>query len=134
MDQSAWRRQFQEAFKAGGRVLDGGAGSGRDLAALVELGFEAFGTEPAAAMREVALKAYPHLAGRIYPHGLPLPEEADLGGSYDGVICSAVFQHLPEAERFNAAFSLKRLLRENGRLWISVPGDRHRLREQAGRA
>ena len=35
--QTAWRQLFQEAFLAGGRVLDVGAGSGRDLALLLSL-------------------------------------------------------------------------------------------------
>jgi hypothetical protein len=56
-----------------------------------------------------------------------LPEGADLGGKFDGLVCSAVFQHVPEVDRLNAAFSFKRLLCERGRLWISVPGERSDL-------
>ena len=59
------------------------------------------------------------MQGRLFGFGLPLPEDADLGGQFD------------------AAFSLKRLLRERGRLWISVPGARPELdaesRDETGR-
>ena len=137
VNQGAWRQMFAEAFPAGARILDVGAGSGRDLALLLEMGFDASGTEPVAAMRDEALKAYPQLAGKLFDYGLPLPEEADVSGPFDGMICSAVFQHVPELERFNAALSFKRLLREKGRLWISVPGERLDLdgehRDPAGR-
>ncbi len=137
VDQSAWRRHFQEAFPAGGRVLDVGAGSGRDLAQLLALGFDAYGAEPAEGMRAEALRAFPQLEGRILPFGLPLPEDADTGGPFDGVVCSAVLMHVPEAELFDAAFSFKRVLRERGKLWISVPGPRPGLnsenRDETGR-
>ena len=136
-NQNAWRRQFQEAFQAGARVLDVGAGSGRDLALLLSMGFDAYGTEPTAGMRTEAIRAFPQLGGRIFSFGLPLPEDADIGGTYDGVVCSAVLMHVPEAELSDAAFSLKRVLREKGKLWISVPGHRPGLnaehRDETGR-
>jgi SAM-dependent methyltransferase len=124
---NTWRQQFKESFPAGGRVLDVGSGSGRDLAALVEMGFDAHGCEPSEGMRRECAEKFPHLAGRLFPFALPLPEEAEIGGQYDGVVCSAVFMHVPEAERFDAAFSLRRVLKEKGRLWISVVGPRSDL-------
>jgi len=75
-------------------------------------------------MRAEAVRMFPQLQGRLLPFGLPLPENADTVGPFDGVVCSAVLMHVPEAELFDAAFSLNRLLRENGRLWISVIGQR----------
>jgi SAM-dependent methyltransferase len=137
VDQSAWRRQFQDAFSPGGRVLYVGAGSGRDLALLLSLGFDAYGLEPAAGMRAEAVRAFPQVEGRIFPLGLPLPEDADVGAPFDAVVCSAVLMHVPEAEQFNAVFSLKRVLREKGKLWMSVPGARPGLdaanRDETGR-
>lgn len=66
-----WRQQFTEAFPAGCRVLDVGVGSGRDLALLLSLGYDAHGCEPSAGMREQAAKAYPQLAARLQAHALP---------------------------------------------------------------
>jgi SAM-dependent methyltransferase len=117
----SWRQQFTDAFPAGCRVLDVGAGSGRDLALLLSLGYDAHGCEPSAGMREEAVRAYPQLAGLLSAHALPFPEDADLGGAYDAVVCSAVFMHAPEAEAFDAAFSLRRVLREKGRLLVALP-------------
>ena len=107
------------------------------MALLLSLGFEAHGTEPTAGMRAVAVRAFPQLAGRIFPFGLPLPEDAEVGGKYDGLVCSAVLMHLPEAELFDAACSLRRILRDKGRLWIAIPGPRPGLsaehRDETGR-
>jgi 2-polyprenyl-3-methyl-5-hydroxy-6-metoxy-1,4-benzoquinol methylase len=46
VDQTVWRQQFQASIQTGGRVLDVGAGSGRNLSSLLSLGFDAYGTEP----------------------------------------------------------------------------------------
>lgn len=75
-------------------------------------------------MRSEAVGAFPKLEGRILPQGLPLPEDADLGGPYHAVLCSAVLMHVPEAELFDSAFSLKRVLSEKGKLWISLPAEK----------
>ena len=37
---------FAAAFSKGGRILDIGCGSGRDLAVLHKLGFECYGVDP----------------------------------------------------------------------------------------
>ena len=60
-------RFFGVAFPAGSRVLDIGAGSGRDLVELLALGYEAFGVEPVETMAAQAVEHHPHLAGRIAP-------------------------------------------------------------------
>lgn len=113
-------RYFAAAFVTGSRVLDVGAGSGRDLAALAAAGCEAFGVEPTAGLREAAIHAHPELAGRIAAGALPQLGEP-FGGAFDGVLCSAVLMHLPESDLFDAAFALRRVLRPNGRLLLSLP-------------
>ena len=136
-DPELWRRRFLAAFPQGGRILDVGCGSGRDLALLLELGFEALGTEPSAGMRVAAMKAYPRLAGRILDFGLPLPKPADFGGAFDGIVCSAVLMHVPAPELSAALTSLRRALRPGGRLWVTIPGPRPGLdaegRDDGGR-
>ena len=102
------------------------------MAVLLSLGFDAYGLEPSAAMQAEALRSYPELSGRLFPFGLALSDELDLGGPFDGILCSAVLMHVPEEELFSCAFTLKRLLRQGERLWNSVPLDLLLLFERLG--
>ena len=114
---------FAMAFPPGSRVLDVGCGSGRDAARLLDHGYEAFGIEPSSSLRAAALAAHPGLAGRI-GHGA-LPDICqDFGGEFDGVLCSAVLMHVPDAELLDAALALRKLLKPHGRLLLSLPASR----------
>jgi SAM-dependent methyltransferase len=120
---SSVARYFPVAFLAGSRVLDVGAGSGRDLAALLAAGFDGHGVEPTDEFRQVALQTHPELAGRLIAGALPDLGEP-FGGQFDGALCSAVLMHLPEADLFDAALALRKVLKPHGRLLLSVPSAR----------
>lgn len=113
-------RFFGVAFPAGSRVLDIGAGSGRDLVELLALGYEAFGVEPVEAMAAQAVEHHPHLAGRIASGALP-GVGTPFGGQFAGVLCSAVLMHVPDSDLFDTVFALRQLLCAHGRLLISLP-------------
>lgn len=105
---------FEAALRPGARVLDVGTGSGRDLAALQELGFEVFGVEPNAAMRATALRLRPGLAGRLMEASLPdlgRPFSHQQPDGFDAVACSAVLMHISPAELPLALRSLVQQLR-----------------------
>ena len=63
--QSSIFRYVAASFVQGSRILDIGAGSGRDLAALAASGFEAYGVEPVPELLAEAAARHPGLAGRI---------------------------------------------------------------------
>jgi SAM-dependent methyltransferase len=127
---SAMLATVQATLPPGTCVLDVGAGAGRDMAAMLNLGLEAFGVEPCAAMRASALRMHPVLAGRLRDAMLP-----DLGQpfadlrpqGFDAVVCSAVLMHVMPTDLPRALASLAAQLRspaegaELPMLLISVP-------------
>ena len=121
--QSPLASSFARIFPPGGRILDIGCGSGRDLAELRRQGYEPFGVDATPELVELAQQAHPELAGKVQHGALP-----DLGmpfdGEFDGVLCSAVLMHIDTADLLNAALAIKACLKVNGRLLISIP--RHR--------
>jgi SAM-dependent methyltransferase len=120
--QSGVSKYFPVAFAAGGRILDVGAGSGRDMAELARQGYQVYGLEPSAAMRAAAVQAHPELSERLVAAALPaIGEPFGAGFLFDGVLCSAVLMHVPDAELFDAVFALRKQLRPNGRLLLSLP-------------
>jgi SAM-dependent methyltransferase len=112
-----------------GRLLDIGCGSGRDMAAFMEEGFEVMGVEPVAAFREEAIRSYPQLNGKILQGALPdsLPREL---GTFDVVHVSAVLMHLQREELFNAVFTIRELLKPRGWAHLSFCPDRTAVDEQ----
>ena len=114
---------FPSAFTPGGRVLDIGCGSGRDLAELHKLGFQPFGLDGTLELVDLAQKLHPDLKGRVVQGLLP-DFDIPFGGDFDGIVCCAVLMHIDSTELFNAALAIKRCLKLNGRLLISVPNRR----------
>lgn len=109
------------------RALDVGAGTGRDAHALARRGYEVVAVEPVRELRDVAQELNPHERVRWVQDALP-----DLGrleGAFDLVLLSAVWMHLPLAERRPAMRRLAELLAPGGLLAISLrrgepPADR----------
>ena len=114
---SAMLPHIEREIPRGAAVLDVGAGSGRDMAAMLELGFDAFGVEPNDAMRNSALARHPMLRGRLRSAALPeltLPFEDLQPEGFDAVVCGAVLMHLGPQELPAALQAMVRQLRSNG--------------------
>jgi SAM-dependent methyltransferase len=99
------------------RVLDVGAGSGRDAAWLAGLGHAVTALEPAAPLRAAGAARHPGLDWRDGG----LPSLAVLGDeTFDVVLANAVWHHLDPAERDAALVRLAGVVRPGGRLMLSL--------------
>ena len=137
---SAMLPHIEREIQQGAAVLDVGVGSGRDMAAMLEFGLDAFGVEPNEAMRNSALARHPALLGRLRSAALPelgLPFEDLRPEGFDAVVCSAVLMHLDSQELPAALQAMVRQLRAPGsaatlllalpemdRTWLKLDRDR----------
>ncbi len=117
---SAISKHFASAFAPGARVLDVGCGMGRDLAVLLETGFDAYGVEPHGAMRARAIERHPNLAGRIAAASLPQIGQP-FGGGFDAIVCSAVLMHLPAGALPASLAALSAMLVPRARVLMAIP-------------
>ena len=102
-------------------VLDVGAGSGRDAAWFAARGDEVVAVEPSAAMRETAMRLHPSPRIRWIDDRLPgLDACHRLGTGFDVILVSAVWMHVPPADRERAFRKLVTLLRPGGLLALSL--------------
>ncbi len=120
---SGVEKYFKMAFPPGSEILDIGSGSGRDMSILINEQYEAYGIEPSSNLRMLAAVQSPQLQGRIYAGALP-DLATQIGRKFDGVLCAAVFQHIPQEQQFDAAFDIRNILKPNGRLLLSFPKER----------
>ena len=104
-----------------GRVLDIGAGTGRDAAALAEMGHSVTAVEPTAEFRIGAQDRHP--SPRIEWRDDSLPDLKSLAGSagaFDLILSSAVWMHLDEGQRRRAMPNVARLIRPGGVLLLNL--------------
>jgi SAM-dependent methyltransferase len=95
------------------RVLDIGAGTGRDAAAFAAMGHAVVAVEPTAELRARAAALHP--SPRIEWLDDGLPDLARLAGwNFDVVMLTAVWMHLDEGQRRRAMPRVARLVRGGG--------------------
>ena len=105
---------------AGDKVLDVGAGSGRDARWMQQQGCEVIAVEPSNALRELGAE-YTGVEVTWINDTLPaLSRTENLGMRFDLILVSAVWMHLPSSYRERAFRKLSNLLAPNGRLIISL--------------
>lgn len=105
----------------GATVLDVGAGSGRDAAWFAARGYEVVAVEPSGSMRSEAMRLHPAANIRWLDDSLPdLSRVRRLGLTYDLIVLSAVWMHVPEHLRERCLRKLTTLLAPNGRIAISL--------------
>lgn len=115
---SDWKALLQNA-KAG-TALEVGAGSGRDANWLAEQGWKVIAIEPADELRNLA-QANSHNSVTWCNASLPaltaLPQQPT---TYDLILLSAVWMHLPKGERPAALKRLAKLLSESGTMYMTL--------------
>lgn len=100
-------------------VLDVGAGTGRDAAALAALGHSVVAAEPTPELRLIGEELHRDSGVRWVSDALP--ELPSLGaGRFDLVLLTAVWMHLAPAERPPAMATLARLAAPGGRVVLSL--------------
>ena len=117
-DMLDWLEDFLPA--EGGRILDVGAGSGRDAAWLANRGHQVVAVEPSPAMRVEASKHHSSLNIQWEDERLPDMPRASGQGPYDLILLSAVWMHVAKAQRKRAFRKLVNLLTADGTLAITL--------------
>ncbi len=103
------------------RVLDIGAGTGRDAAAFAAMGHAVVAVEPTAELRARAAALHPSPRIEWLDDGLPdLARLAGRGGGFDVVMLTAVWMHLDEGQRRRAMPRVARSVRGGGAAVFSL--------------
>jgi 2-polyprenyl-3-methyl-5-hydroxy-6-metoxy-1,4-benzoquinol methylase len=103
------------------RVLDIGAGTGRDAAGFAATGHTVLAVEPTAALRTRAMKL--HASPRIEWLDDSLPELSVVSGRaemFDVVMLTAVWMHLDDQQRRRAMVRVAALVRPGGVMTLSL--------------
>jgi len=116
--------------KGSATILDIGAGSGRDAAWLSAKGYDVVAVEPSASMRDAGAAIHAQVPIRWIDDRLPaLATVSKSGLSFDLILLSAVWMHLPPGDRPRAFRKIINLLKPGGLLAIILrdgPADRAR--------
>lgn len=103
------------------RVLDIGAGTGRDAAGLARLGHAVVAAEPTAEMRAHGQRLHADAAIEWVDDSLPdLPVLRASGRQFDLIMLTAVWMHLDEQERSAAMASLAALAAPGAAIVMSL--------------
>jgi SAM-dependent methyltransferase len=98
-------------------ILDIGAGTGRDAAWLAGKGHDVIAVEPVPAMMQEGMRRRPNPRFRWIDDRLPsLDRISRLGISFDLILLSAVWMHVPPTERSRAFRKTIQLLKPGGKI------------------
>ncbi|WP_196764436.1 class I SAM-dependent methyltransferase [Pseudomonas fluorescens] len=114
IDMSEQWKSFESMLPPGGRVLDLGCGTGRDIKHFLEMGFIVEGLEPSLAMANCArLKT----GAKIFDLAA---EQIAFVEEYDGIWACASLMHLCKPAFFDTLPKIVRSLKTGGHLYFSL--------------
>ena len=103
------------------RILDIGAGTGRDAAAFAAMGHSVVAVEPTAALRNGAQRLHPSPHISWLDDSLPdLERLRARAETFDFVAMTAVWMHLDETQRRRAMPNVAALIAPNGKLVMTL--------------
>jgi SAM-dependent methyltransferase len=103
------------------RILDIGAGTGRDAAGFAALGHSVLAVEPTEALRTRAMALHPSPSIEWMDDSLPdLARVLARGDTFDAVMLTAVWMHLDERQRQRAMPNVASLVRPGGVMAMSL--------------
>ncbi len=106
---------LKKFFNLNGDTADIGCGNGRDANWLSQNGCKVFGFDYSDNLLEIASQNYPHIQ---FSKAI-LPELNQINNQFDNVLCETVIMHLSKEQIIPAIQNLKRILRNNGILYLS---------------
>jgi SAM-dependent methyltransferase len=124
-DDIAFAEKFADVLHlmpaAPARILDIGAGSGKDAADFAALGHTVLAVEPTPVLLAGAIARHAHPAIAWLDDGLPdLAGVRARGETFDLIVLSAVWMHLDRAQRKRAMPNVAALLAEGGAVILSL--------------
>jgi len=127
LDISEQQLAFVNQLPLAGKILDAGCGSGRDLAAFKNLGFEAVGIDASKELVEIAKN---NSKANVYEKTF---DQIDWKNEFDGVWCMASLLHLNRTELKEALFNISAALKPNGKLYASFKSGEGESYDNKGR-
>lgn len=112
---------WAELIPLNGNVLDIGCGSGRDASALANRGLNVIGVDPSEKLLEIARTNFVKPSIEWIKDSLPLLEQVNkLDIKFNLILLSAVWMHIPVANREQSFRNLANLLKTKGVLIITL--------------
>lgn len=103
------------------KILDIGAGTGRDAAWIAAHGHDVCAVEPSAAMRKIAKFLHPNKRITWVDSRLPVLQAAILKpNTFDIVLAHAVWMHIAPEEREHSMRRIRELLNNKGTAYVSL--------------